>query len=147
MRLFCVLSFTFAVSWLIATPGMSAEPSLADVLRSTPKPANSVMHADLASLRQLTLGTPLEIDLPSNVDRVRLASEIDFARLQPNWEIGYATMKSIPGPDAVAQATGGYVENVVNRDVVWTPNQMYLVPLPDRVLSIVRPADRKFLSK
>jgi hypothetical protein len=126
---------------------MSAEPSLADVLRSTPKPANSVMHADLASLRQLTLGTPLEIDLPSNVDRVRLASEIDFARLQPNWEIGYATMKSIPGPDAVAQATGGYVENVVNRDVVWTPNQMYLVPLPDRVLSIVRPADRKFLSQ
>ncbi len=147
MRLFCVPSFTFAVSWLIATSGVSAEPSLADVLRSTPKPANSVMHADLASLRQLTLGTPLEIDLPSNVDRVRLASEIDFARLQPNWEIGYATMKSIPGPDAVAQATGGYVENVVNRDVVWTPNQMYLVPLPDRVLSIVRPADRKFLSQ
>nr|MCU0708770.1 hypothetical protein [Pirellula sp.] len=30
---------------------------------------------------------------------------------------------------------------------VWTPNQMYLVPLPDRVLSIVRPADRKFLSQ
>jgi hypothetical protein len=56
-------------------------------------------------------------------------------------------MKSIPSAETVAKATGGYVENVVNRDVVWTPNRMYLVPLPDRVLSIVRPADRKFLSQ
>lgn len=142
-RYFLVLALTTC----FISASLGAEPTLSDVLKSTPKPANAIMHADLASLRQLTLGTPLEIDLPSNVDRVRIASEIDFARLQPNWEIGYATMKTIPGPDAVAQATGGYVEKVVNRDVVWTPNQMYLVPLPDRVLSIVRPADRKFLSQ
>lgn len=125
----------------------SAEPTLTDVLRSTPKPANTVMHADLGSLRQLTLGTPLEVDLPSNIDRVRIACEIDFARLQPEWEVGYGTMKSIPSAETVAQATGGYVEKVSNRDVVWTPQQMYLVPLPDRVLSIIRPADRQFLSQ
>ncbi len=131
-------------SVLLATAN---EPTLNDVLRSTPKPANAVMHADLNALHGLTLGTPMEIELPANIDRVRIACEIDFARLRPIWEIGYATMKSIPGAQTVADATGGYVEKVGNRDVVWTPNQMYLVPLPDRVLSIVRPADRRFLSQ
>jgi hypothetical protein len=131
-------------SALLAT---AIEPTLSDVLRSTPKPANAVMHADLNALHRLTLGTPMEIELPANIDRVRIVSEIDFARLQPIWEIGYATMKAIPSPETVAAATGGYVEKVVNRDVVWTPNRMYLVPLPDRVLSIVRPADRRFLTQ
>jgi hypothetical protein len=131
-------------SALLAT---AIEPTLSDVLRSTPKPANAVMHADLNALHRLTLGTPMEIELPANIDRVRIVSEIDFARLQPTWEIGYATMKAIPSAETVAAATGGYVEKVVNRDVVWTPNRMYLVPLPDRVLSIVRPADRRFLTQ
>jgi hypothetical protein len=60
------------------------------------------MHVDLASLRRMTSGAPMEIDLPANVDRVRIACEIDFARLQPTWEIGYATMKSIPSAETVA---------------------------------------------
>lgn len=139
--------FVFCAVFVVAPLASATEPTLTDVLRSTPKPANAVMHADLGSLRRLTSGSPMEIDLPAKIDRVRIASEIDFARLQPVWEIGYATMKSIPSPETVAQATGGYVEQVVNRDVVWTPNRMYLIPLPDRVLSIVRPADRKFLSQ
>jgi hypothetical protein len=137
----------FAAVAFCSIPSMAAEPTLNDVLRSTPKPANAVMHADLNALHRLTLGTPMEIELPANIDRVRIACEIDFAKLQPTWEIGYATMKTIPPAETVAQATGGYVEKVGNRDVVWTPNQMYLVPLPDRVLSIVRPADRRFLSQ
>lgn len=143
---FLIPVFLFAVQ-VAGLGAKAAEPTLSDVLKSTPKPANAVMHVDLSAMRTLTLGTPLEVDLPANVDRIRIAGELDFARLQPNWEIGYATMNTIPGPETVAQATGGYVEKVVNRDVVWTPNSMYLVPLPDRVLSIVRPSDRKFLSQ
>jgi len=139
------LSFLLATTFLPIA--RASEPSLADVIRSTPKPSNAIMHLDLNALRTLTQGTPLEMDLPSRLDRIRIASEIDLARLQPAWEIGYATMKSIPSADMVARMTGGYVDQVANREVVWTPNQMYLVPLPDRVLSIVRPSDRRFLSQ
>ncbi len=125
----------------------AAEPTLSDVLRSAPKPANAVMHLDLVALRKLTFGTPMEMDLPSRLSKMRIASEIDLSRLQPNWEIGYGTMQQIPSPEAVAKAMGGYVETIADRQVVWTPHQMYLVPLPDSVLSIVRPADRKFLAQ
>jgi hypothetical protein len=147
MNRFLTQSLAIGFASCSALFATAIEPTLNDVLRSTPKPANAVMHADLNALHRLTLGTPMEIELPANIDRVRIASEIDFARLQPIWEIGYATMKAIPSPETVAAATGGYVEKVANRDVVWTPNRMYLVPLPDRVLSIVRPADRRFLTQ
>ena len=141
------LTLLFGLIANLTYNSLAAEPTLLDVLRSTPRPANTVMHADLVSLRQLTLGTPLEADLPANIEKVRIACEVDIALLRPKWEVGYGTMKAIPSPETVAKATGGYVENVVNRDVVWTPEQMYLVPLPDRVLSIIRPADRQFLSQ
>ena len=133
------------LAWaLIANLAQGAEPSMVDVLRSCPKTANSIVQADLVALRKLTLGTPLHEDLPGNVLRVRIASELDLKALQPEWEIGYAAVEKMATPEALAQREGGYVDSLQGRSIVWTPNEMYLVPLSDNIVSIVRPADRKF---
>ncbi len=146
MTLRFLTRFSFCCIFALGS-AIAAEPTLTEVLKSTPKTANAVMHLDLVSLRKLTFGTPMEMDLPSRLDRIRIAADLDLGRLQPNWEIGYGTMKQLPGSDVIADAMGGYVEKVGDRDVVWTPNQMYLVPLGDTILSVVRPSDRKFLTQ
>jgi len=142
-----VCSLALLVAFHFQSLTRANEPSLGDVLQSCPKPANAILHGDVNAIRTLSMGTPLEFDMPAGVDRVKIAAELNFSTLQPSWEIGYAAMKAAPNADAIAKRLGGYVDSVNNRPVIWTPNQMYLVPLQNEVLSIVRPADRKFLGQ
>lgn len=142
-----VCSLALLVAFQFQSMTRANEPSLGDVLQSCPKPANAILHGDVNAIRKLSMGTPLEFDMPAGVDRVKIAAELNFSTLQPSWEIGYAALKAAPSADAIAKRMGGYVDNVNNRPVIWTPNQMYLVPLQNEVLSIVRPADRKFLGQ
>ena len=125
----------------------AADPTLVDVLQSCPKTANAVLHGNFDAIRKLANGTPLEADLPSGVTGAHIAAEINLSTLQPEWEIGYATVPKMPTAEAIAQRTSGYVDSIGGRQVIWTPNQMYLIPLQNTVLSIVRPADRKFVSQ
>jgi hypothetical protein len=118
-----------------------------DVLRSCPKTANAIVQGDMVALRKLTLGSPLHEDLPGNVVRVRIAAELDLESFQPDWEIGYAAVEKSSTAESIAQREGGYVDTLQGRSIVWTPNEMYLVPLADNVVSIVRPADRKFVGQ
>lgn len=134
-------------SSLAVVQGWCAEPTMLDVLRSCPKTANAIVQGDMVALRKLTLGSPLHEDLPGNVLRVRIAAELDFKSFQPDWEIGYAAVEKIATAESIAQREGGYVDTLQGRSIVWTPNQMYLIPLADNVVSIVRPADRKFVGQ
>lgn len=126
---------------------LAAEPSMLDVLKSCPKTANATVQGDLVALRKLTLGSPLQSDLPNNVTRVRIAAELDLEALQPDWEIGYAALEKMPTAEVIAQREAGYVDTMGSRSIIWTPNERYLIPLADNVLSIVRPADRKFVGQ
>ena len=134
-------------SSLAVVQGWCAEPSMLDVLRSCPKTANAIVQGDMVALRKLTLGSPLHEDLPGNVLRVRIAAELDLESFQPDWEIGYAAVEKTSTAESIALREGGYVDTLQGRSIVWTPNEMYLVPLADNVVSIVRPADRKFVGQ
>jgi hypothetical protein len=134
-------------SSLAVVQGWCAEPSMLDVLRSCPKTANAMVQGDMVALRKLTLGSPLHEDLPGNVVRVRIAAELDLESFQPDWEIGYAAVEKTSTAESIALREGGYVDTLQGRSIVWTPNEMYLVPLADNVVSIVRPADRKFVGQ
>ena len=135
------------VGSMAVVQGWCAEPSMLDVLRSCPKTANAIVQGDMVALRKLTLGSPLHEDLPGNVVRVRIAAELDLESFQPDWEIGYAAVEKTSTAESIAQREGGYVDTLQGRSIVWTPNEMYLVPLADNVVSIVRPADRKFVGQ
>lgn len=147
MRLSWLTVSMCLVGSLAVVQGWCAEPSMLDVLRSCPKTANAIVQGDMVALRKLTLGSPLHEDLPGNVVRVRIAAELDLESFQPDWEIGYAAVEKTSTAESIAQREGGYVDTLQGRSIVWTPNEMYLVPLADNVVSIVRPADRKFVGQ
>jgi hypothetical protein len=145
MSIKLLISFTFAI---LMAKGLQAQgPSLADVLRSTPKPANVVVYADIAALRKLTEGASMLSDLPDKVREVRMASELSIAKLRPEWEIGYVQMVSMPRAETIASNMGGYIDKMGKFDAIWTPKQKYLVPLDSNGMALVRPTDRKLLGQ
>jgi hypothetical protein len=146
MKLFSFIS-CFLIASALSSFGLSQGPSLSSVLQSSPVPANAVLFLNVPSLRQIAAGSPLESELANQVTDVRLAASLDFSMMQPDWEIGYALLTAMPSHESLAKRYGGYIDEVSGRKVVWTPKQMYLVPLENNVLAIIRPTDRKLLGQ
>ena len=125
----------------------SQEPTLADVLASSPDRPNALLYMDTPLVRKFVTGTPLFTELPEKLGEVRIASELDIKTLEPTWEVGYVTVSGIPDASLLATSVGGYVDTIAGKTVVWSPRKSYLVPMPGGVLGLVRPSDRKLASR
>ena len=123
------------------------EPTLADVLKSTPDRANSLLYMDVPTVREFTKGSPIASDLSDKIGEVRIASNLDLRVLEPNWEIGYISLKGLSDPEGVAKSIGGYVDTIQGKSAIWSPRQSYLIPMQNNLLGIVRPADRKLAGR
>lgn len=120
---------------------------LAELLATTPERANAILYVDAPLVRSFVVGTPLYQDLPEALKEVKIAAELDFKAFNPNWEIGYLTLKKSADAADLSAATGGYIDTISNRPVVWSPNESYIVPMEDDMVGFVRPADRQIVSR
>ncbi|MFN7842338.1 MAG: hypothetical protein ACK5N9_11520, partial [Pirellula sp.] len=120
---------------------------LGELLATTPDRANAILYVDAPSVRSFVAGTPLHQDLPESLKEVKIAADLDLKAFSPNWEIGYLTLKKSADAAALSSTTGGYVDSIANRSVVWSPNKSYLVPMGEDLVGLVRPADRKLVSR
>ncbi|MCU0721027.1 MAG: hypothetical protein MUC83_15055 [Pirellula sp.] len=120
---------------------------LADLLTTTPERANAVLYVDGPTVRNFVEGTPLHQDLPESLNDIKIVADLDLKAFSPNWEIGYLTLNKSTDATVLANTTGGYVDSIANRSVVWTPNSSYLIPMGEEVVGLVRPADRKLVSR
>lgn len=140
---FTSLLMLILCSAFATTESRAQEPSLSDVLASTPQRANAILYFDAPSVREFTKGTPLSDDLSEKLGEVRIAAELDFKTIEPSWEIGYVSVANLPDAAWLAKAIGGYADAIAGKDVIWSPKNAYLIPSGSNVLGIVRPADRK----
>lgn len=149
MRVIRFFQFLVALTVLGILNGevRSQEPSLTDVLASCPNRPNAILYADITSLRTLTPGSLFHSDLPESMGEVRIASELNLKTIEPSWEVGYVTLKGWKNAETLAKTANGYIDNVAGRTIIWTPRQSYLVPSANDVFGIVRPADRKMVSR
>lgn len=134
---------------LAALPGvaLAAPPSMKQVIQSSQSLPNATVYIDADLLRSTASDSATAAELSPQVKEVRIASALDFSTLQAKWEIGYASLKSTPPNETIASLFKGYIDEVAGKKIVWTPNQTYLIPLPDDVMAIVRPTDRKLVGQ
>lgn len=125
----------------------SQEPSLSDVLSHSPSRANSILYADIPSIRSLTRGSMMQADFPEGMGEVHVAADLNLKPLQPKWEIGLVTFRNLKSAEYLAKSVKGYVDTINGKNVVWSPRQSYLIPMENNVLGIVRPTDRKLVSR
>jgi hypothetical protein len=120
---------------------------LSELLATTPERANAVLYVDAPSVRSFVAGTPLYQDLPDSLREVKLVADLDLKAFSPNWEIGYLKLKKSTDAAELSSTIGGYIDSIGGRSVVWSPNASYLVPMGDDLVGLVRPADRKLVSR
>ncbi len=123
------------------------QPKLAKLLERSPAPANSVLYVNIPALNKLTKDAELSTRVTENIKELWMISDLDFVKLHPRWEAGYATLASPADAAKLASSVSGYVDTVVGHDVVWSPRQSYLVPLKDNRLGFLRPANRSLLGR
>jgi hypothetical protein len=140
-------SITFAISLLSLGVASAEESKLAELLKRAPSPANAIAYIHNPSLHKLMSDAGMPSSLSEHVDQVWLVSELDRSSLQPRWEAGYGILTQNITAEQLAKSTGGYVDSVADKQVVWSPRQMYLVPTGENRIGFLRPANRSELSK
>lgn len=118
------------------------------LLDRSPAPGNAIGYVNVPALHKLMKDAGFSPAAASSVKEVWLLADLDLGNLRPKWEAGYAIVNKPVDAKKLADHLGGYVDEVVNREVVHAPNQTYFLPgtdHPDR-LGILRPTDRSLLA-
>jgi hypothetical protein len=140
-------AFMGSIAIVLGSQLQAWSQSLSELLSSTPDRANAILYVDAPSVRSFVVGTPLHKDLPESVGEVRIAADLDLKTFRPNWEIGYVSLTKMTDASGIATKLGGYVDSIMNRWVVWSPNGSYVVPMANNQVGLVRPSDRKLISR
>ncbi len=122
------------------------QAKLNSLLGSSPGRANSMAYYNVPVLKKLMADAGMPAMLSADVQEVWMVAELDTVELVPHWEAGYATLTNGGSVDRIVEKTQGYLDRVASKDVIWTPQQLYLVPLNPRELGFLRPANRSLLS-
>ena len=139
-------SLSFVVCLLgLVDAGLCQDTKLLEALQKSPSPANSIAYLHVPSLRKLVAEADMDSPLSDEIDEVWQIAQLEPASLEPQWELGYATMQRQMNVEVLAKALGGYVDEVSGKQVVWTPKQSYLMPM-DGKIAFLRPASRTLLA-
>lgn len=132
----------------VAAPAvaMAQDSKLKKLLETAPPGTNSIAYLNPPVLRKLMSDAKMAETLSVDVHEVWLASEMDVASMNHQWEAGYAKLGTPVRAEALAKQLQGYVDRIGDRQVIWTPKQSYLVPDGPDQLGFLRPAKRAMLA-
>ncbi len=137
-----------AATYFLLLPSFARgqEAKLEKLLQRSPSPANAIAYMHITTLKKLLADANLPLTIADGVEDVWLVSELNTSSLVPEWEAGYATVTKALDAEKLAAAMDGYVDNIDDQPVVWTPKQSYLVPLSDNRIGFLRPARRSLVA-
>ncbi|NOY29562.1 MAG: hypothetical protein GXP28_05110 [Planctomycetes bacterium] len=155
-----LLSFV-CVALILSMSTIAWGDSFDHLIPKVPPSANTLVLIDV----ERTLASPLAqaegwgkklelayvsrpVFLPPEATKLVMASALEaennFAR---EWELGVMELSEPMSMRSIARSEGGYVDTVQDTPVAWTPSDAYFVSLSDRVLGVMFPADRQFVSR
>ncbi|NOY42166.1 MAG: hypothetical protein GXP26_10060 [Planctomycetes bacterium] len=150
---------------MIALVAMQAAPTSAapfdQLLTKVPANANTLVLIDVEATLAAPVaqengwGKQLELNyverpifLPPEASKLVMAASLrsndDFSRL---WELAAMELVEPMSMRSIARSEGGYVDNINGISAVWTPSDAYFVSLSDRMLGVMFPAERQFVSR
>src|SRR5262249_61675195 len=80
--------------------------------------------------------------------KIAVAVHLDLQTFEEQWKLCMAELPSTPPKlDVLAKREGGYVEQIENQDVVWTPRNFYVLSFPQNIVGLILPASRQALAQ
>ena len=132
-----------------------------ELLAKVPPAANTLVLIDVGE----TLKSPLAVEdgwgkelelayverpvfLPPEATKLVMAANLKVSEgFNRQWEMAVMELSEPIGMSAIARSEGGYIDELRGTDVAWTPSDAYFVSVTDRMLGVVFPADRQFVSR
>jgi hypothetical protein len=140
---FCI-ALVLGHSWISQSRAEFSE--LQALVERAPAASNAAGYVDVQALKQLTSDAGFGELVSAAVEDYWFLAGMDIARMRPNWEAGYATLtKPISAADLAARVNG-YVDELRDLQVVWSPGDVYFVTPEEPRVGVLRPANRSFLS-
>src|SRR3954447_11049377 len=79
--------------------------------------------------------------IPPGAQRLLMAADFKPSTFDSYWEMSLIEMDKLPSLQALAKDEGGYIDRVWDKDAVCSPINAYFVPLEDKVLASITPAE------
>ena len=145
----------------VGIPPVARANTFEELIPKVPPSANTLVLIDV----ERTLASPLAqaggwgkklelayvsrpIFLPPEASKLVMAASLESENnFQREWELGVMELTDPMSMRSIARSEGGYVDTVNDTQVAWTPSDAYFVSLADRVLGVMFPADRQFVSR
>jgi hypothetical protein len=107
----------------VAAPGVAAaqDSKLKTLLEAAPPGTNSIAYLNPPVLGKLMSEAKMAESLSVDVHEVWLASEMDVASMNHQWEAGFAKLGTPVRAESLAKQLQGYVDRSGERQVSWTP--------------------------
>ncbi|MDX1964874.1 MAG: hypothetical protein SFX18_17120 [Pirellulales bacterium] len=158
LRSFVLRNWLVAWCWLF--PVLAANAQYLDLLKRVPGEANAVMLIDASKLFASPLAQKQEwrqkrdadyaarpLSIPPQATQILRAASIDLQSRAAAWEIMLLKAEKFPALADIARRERGFVDNVANTKVVWSPRGAYALSLGQDTLGILFPPNRQFLSR
>jgi hypothetical protein len=131
-----------------------------DLLKRIPENANMLALVDVDALLASPLGQREKwreqvearptgvLGVGTEASKVVVAASLDLPTLEERWKLAMVqTLGATPNPAAIAKREGGYVEEIEDYDVVWTPRDFFLFVFPEQIVGFVAPDDRQAVAR
>jgi hypothetical protein len=85
--------------------------------------------------------------IPPGSQRLLMAAEVRTSSMEPYWEMVLMEMDKMPSLKSLAEAEGGNIDRIWDKDAVCSPINAYFIPLDGTVLASITPAERSTVAK
>lgn len=140
---------------LLALASAPAFAEIKDLVARAPSDTNAIVAVDVAAL----LNTPIAkaqawgtredapLFLQRGTDRLLIASRINLARMDSDWDVALLEMSKAPSLASITLAESGLSDKVGTFDAVWSPRHAYFLVFEPQLLGVSTPDDRQFAAR
>jgi hypothetical protein len=143
-----------------ANSGLMAQQAFDDLLKRIPPNANALLLVDAKQVQESAYGIKEKLadkrerdylsgatKIPPNVDRVAIAAQFNHGSLRALWEVALMQSNKALTLQGLLKSQGGNIDQVANQDVLVTARNSYIVPFGNKIIGLMRPADRQVTSR
>jgi len=85
--------------------------------------------------------------IPPGASRLIMAADVKTSTMDSNWEMCLIEMAKMPTVQELANAEGGHVDRIWDKDGAYSPINAYFVPIEPTVLASITPAERSVIAR
>ncbi len=85
--------------------------------------------------------------IPPGASRLIMAADVKTSTMDANWEMSLIEMAKMPTVQELANAEGGHIDRIWDKDGAYSPINAYFMPIEPTILASITPAERSVIAR